>query len=89
MERTNIYINNSPTPDGNKHELVKYDYGEYTFRKEWYFNYENKYVMGLTLYKNGKEIFHAGHAKEETTDDKWIEFVEELRKKEFENDNTR
>ena len=75
MERTNIYINNKPDPDGNKHEFVSYDYGEYQFRKEWYVNLEDEYVMGLTLFKNGKEILHSGHANEETTDDEWIEFA--------------
>ena len=80
MKRENIYINNNLDPDGNRHEFVMYDYGEYQFRKEWYINWENEYVMGLTLFKNGKEIFHSGNVKEETTDNEWIEFVEKLRK---------
>jgi len=83
MERTNIYINRKPDPDGNRHEFVSYDYGDYSFRKEWYMNLENEYVMGLTLLKNGKEILHAGTANEDTTDDEWIEFAEKLRSKDF------
>lgn len=83
MERTNIYENNAPAPDGEKHKFLMYDYGEYTFRKEWYVNYEDEYVMGLTLFKNGKEILHAGTAKENNTDDEWIEFAKKLRSKDF------
>ena len=81
MERTNIYINRRPDPDGNRHEFVSYDYGDYSFRKEWYMNFENEYVMGLTLFKNGEEIFHAGTANEEQSDEEWIKFVENFRKR--------
>lgn len=81
MERANIYINRKPDLDGNKHEFVSYDYGDYSFRKEWYINWENEYVMGLTLFKDGKEIFHAGTAKEEQSDDELIKFVEDFRKR--------
>ena len=83
MERTNIYENNAPAPDGKKHKFLMYDYGEYQFRKEWYMNYEDEFVMGLTLFKNNNEILHCGRANDSRTDDEWIDFAGKIRSKDF------
>lgn len=44
-----------PDPDGEKHEWLQYKYKDYIFNKEWYMNFENEYVMGLTLFELGKK----------------------------------
>ena len=92
-KRILIAHDNQDDFDGNKHDFLMYKYKDYIFRKEWYFNLENEYVCGLTLFKKGKannliphfeyqghwynEIFHSGNVKDDS-EEQTIEFVEML-----------
>lgn len=79
------FEDNEPDPDGLKHKFVQYEYKDYFFKKEWYFNIENKYVLGLTLLKKNsknefEEVFHCGNYNQEITDDEIIDNYEKLDK---------
>lgn len=102
MNKVIIGHSTEPDPDGLKHEWLMYKYGDYIFNKEWYMNFENEYVMGLTLFKLGKqnklvprvnykgkyynEVFHSGNVKE-TDDDEIIKHVEMIHRRNNESGN--
>lgn len=93
-KRILIAHDNQNDLDDNKHDFIMYKYKNYIFRKEWYVNMEDKYVMGLTLYKKGaknkycqpfeydgawyNEIFHSGNCHEDDSDEQIIELVETI-----------